>query len=122
ALALAVALAVQAPPPAREGRAAPVREGPPRTAGLAWITVGALAGAAGLGLGLAGARPMAALEACPDCPPRLPPSMFAAVALNTASLGLLALGTSLRGRALGSHDGAYGRTPAPDVPWISLGG
>lgn len=122
ALVLAVAPAAPAHPPELADRATPAAQARPRGPGVAALTLGALTGAAGLGLGLASGPTLAALEACLDCPSRLPPTMFAAVALNTASLGLLALGAGLRGRALGEYDGAHATAPRRDVPWISLGG
>ncbi|WP_434423392.1 hypothetical protein [Nannocystis pusilla] len=121
ALSFVVALAVPAPQGDVGGSLAPALEQPRRTEGVGLLTVGALAGAAGLGLGLASASDMASLENCVDCPRRLPPTMFAAVALNTASLGLLAAGAGLRGRLRGSHDAVRGPSRGAGVPWISLG-
>ncbi|WAS95091.1 hypothetical protein [Nannocystis punicea] len=98
--------------------ASPFVEVPRRTEGVAWLAAGGLAGVAGLGFGLAGAHQLAALERCEACPPRLPATSLAAVALNTASLGLLTVGAGLHGRVRG----ARGRSRAAASPWISFGG
>lgn len=96
----------------------PPVEAPRRFEGIAVLTAGALAGAAGLGLGLASAPQVAAVDRCANCPPRLPPMALAAVALNTTSLGLLTVGAGVRGRVRGS------RSPSRSgaTPWISAGG
>ncbi|PCC71984.1 hypothetical protein SAMN02745121_08037 [Nannocystis exedens] len=114
-LALSLASAPQIEPVAP---ASSLVERPRRNAGVGWLVTGALAGATGLGLGLASARELAALDRCPECPPRLPPTMLAAVALNTASLSLLTVGAGFHGRARGSRSAA--RSPA--TAWISFGG
>lgn len=115
-LSLAVALApgpvrvgpAQAGEPAPTGPVAP-RE--PRVwRGTGALVVGALAGAAGLGLGLGTARRFAALERCPACDSGANALPLATIVLNTAGFTLIAAGAGLRGLDEG---GRFARTGAP---------
>lgn len=90
--------------------------------GTGALVLGSLAGAAGLVLGVQSAHQLADMERCQHCAPGLPPTAFAAIALNTASFALLPAGTGLRGRWLGSRDALGGAPGRPRVPWIPLGG
>lgn len=118
-MSLVLALSLAAAPPLEPVAPAPFAgERQDRAAGAVWLAAGALAGAAGLGLGLAGAPELAALERSTERPARLPATLFAAVALNTASLSLLTVGAGLDGRARGSR----GLSRAAATPWISFGG
>ncbi|MBZ5708126.1 hypothetical protein [Nannocystis pusilla] len=116
-----LALAMFLAPAPRVDAVAPTSprvEAPRRFEGVVVLTAGALAGAAGLGLGLASAQQVAAVDRCVECPPRLPAMALAAVALNTTSLGLLTLGAGVRGRVCGSRSPSR----AGAAPWISVGG
>lgn len=118
-MSLVLALSLASAPQLESVTPAPFADQQPdRAAGAVWLAAGALAGATGLGLGLAGAPELAVLERCLECPSRLPATLFAAVALNTASLSLLTVGAGLHGRARGSR----GTSRAAATPWLSFGG
>lgn len=105
-LALALAALGPASPAAEtvepgDGEQEPDPEPPPerlRWRGTGALVVGALAGAAGLALGVGTARQFAELEVCADCRERSAILPFATIALNTAAFSLIAAGAGLRGR------------------------
>lgn len=125
-----LSIALLAPAPRDLGLDAPRPDQTPSVAepqrrefrGTGLLVLGSLAGAAGLVLGVESAHTLADMERCLDCPPRLPPTAFAAIAFNTVGFALLPAGTGLRGRWLGSRDALRGGPRRARAPWIPLGG
>ncbi|MCY1009971.1 hypothetical protein OV079_31300 [Nannocystis pusilla] len=117
-MSLVLALSLASAPQLEPVVPAPSADEPPdRAAGAAWLAAGALAGATGLGLGLAGAPRWPPWSAAPNVPrASLPPSSPPSPSTPRASASSPSAPASTAALA------ARGTSRAAATPWISFGG